>query len=448
MKFFANRLNGNFLRDVLPPSSVDIDGVLAAIAYGSNSNNEKDDFLGHCIRNGYRLDLWMRYDHTVPVAVPLLKRLLKHHQDNIFCKLIPDYLHSKVIWWKGYGAYIGSANLTDRAWQTNIEAGIFLTDDDLQLNNIHLELEGFFENLRNLEVAFPLTEEVVREMEQLELKRRAVLDLGRELRKVPEWSGPAFVGKDSAVSRGKETFRKEWQETLTTLRTIGEKLTRHRPAWVKESVPIAWQIDQFLHAYYYNKVGNSNLKPYEEYFRKNNKNPNAALTDALVWWKDTSVAPSNEDKTFYENAPYIRDALSKAKILLLTEQEFVGVCSRTHATRDHVIKMDLATLGRPDLESLGQVERLSLYAAWLLKQRNAKGWSVLELLKFVLYGGDDDVLWERLYSAARDHDYALSHYGLNSIAELVGWARPEVAPPRNGRTSKALRALGFDVHIY
>lgn len=32
--------------------------------------------------------------------------------------------------------------------------------------------------------------------------------------------------------------------------------------------------------------------------------------------------------------------------------------------------------------------------------------------------------------------------------EVVGWARPEVAPPRNGRTSKALYALGFNVKIY
>ena len=55
---------------------------------------------------------------------------------------------------------------------------------------------------------------------------------------------------------------------------------------------------------------------------------------------------------------------------------------------------------------------------------------------------------ERLYKAGRTSEYGISHYGLNSIAELVGWARPEVAPPRNGRTSKALRALGYDVRIY
>jgi hypothetical protein len=77
MEFIANAFNGKFLETVLPPPDADIDGVMAAIAYGSNFNVEKRDFIGHCLQNRYRLDIWMRYDHTVPVAVPLLKRLLR-----------------------------------------------------------------------------------------------------------------------------------------------------------------------------------------------------------------------------------------------------------------------------------------------------------------------------------------------------------------------------------
>ncbi len=37
--------------------------------------------------------------------------------------------------------------------------------------------------------------------------------------------------------------------------------------------------------------------------------------------------------------------------------------------------------------------------------------------------------------------------GISSIAEVVGWARPEDTPPRNGRTNKALRALGYPVKV-
>lgn len=448
MEFIANALNGKFLANILPPPEVEIDGVMAAIAYGSNFNDEKRDFLGHCLENRYRLDIWMRYDHTVPVAVPLLKRLLRHHKDNIFCNLIPDRLHSKVIWWKGYGAYIGSANLTDRAWVSNVEAGIFLSEEDLQNDGMQIELEKFFESLRNIEQAFPLTEEIIRELEKMEAERKGIHDKGKSLRTVPIWEGPTFVGGKKAADRRKESFKKEWQETLTHLRSIGDQLAENRPSWISEDIPVAWQIDQFLHAYYYNKVGDSRAKPFEDYFNKNRSNPNHALLAELKWWKDTPSAPSHEDETFYVNAPIIRKNLSKENILNLSELQLADVCEKTHATRDHVIKMKLTTLGRPDLATLSREERIPLYAAWLLKQRNRKGWNVLQLLNFVLYGGKEDELWERLYTSTQEQEYSLPHYGLNSVAELVGWARPEVAPPRNGRTSKALRALGYDVRVY
>ncbi|ADE12659.1 phospholipase D-like domain-containing protein [Sideroxydans lithotrophicus] len=448
MEFIANALNGNFLSNVLPAPSDEVDGVLAAIAYGSNFNDEKGDFIGHCIANRYRLDIWMRYDHTVPVALPLLWRLLRHHKDNIFCNLVPDVLHSKVIWWRGYGAYIGSANLSDRAWVSNIEAGVFLTEADLQDNGMHIELENFFESLRSFEQVFPLDEDVIKELAKIEAARKGLQNIGKELRKKPSWEGPAFSEKKKAWDRRKEKFRREWHDALAHLQSIGEQLRTHRPRWVEEDVPLTWQVDQYLHAYYYNHVGEANRKPFEDYFAKNRRNPNAAVSAMLTWWAGTDTPPSNEDYTFYDGAPYIREHLSRDNVLNLTQAEFAGVCERTHATRDHVIKMKLAALGRPDLKTLSREERLPLYAGWLLQQRNAMGWSVLQLLNYVLYGGRNEDLWERLYIASHDKNYSLPHYGLNSMAELVGWALPEVTPPRNGRTSKALRALGFDVKVY
>lgn len=49
MEFIANALNGNFLSNILPSSDEEIDGVMAAIAYGSNFNDENGDFFGHCL---------------------------------------------------------------------------------------------------------------------------------------------------------------------------------------------------------------------------------------------------------------------------------------------------------------------------------------------------------------------------------------------------------------
>ena len=448
MKFIANRLNNTHLRDILPSEDHEVDCVLAAIAYGSDSNNEDDDLIGNCLKYKLRLDIWMRYDHTVPVAVPMLERLLRHHKDNIFCKLIPDFLHSKVIWWRGYGAYIGSANHTDRAWLTNIEAGLFLTEEDLETNGMTSELEGFFDSLSNLDKAFSLTHEIVEEMRALDKLRKDVSGKGRDQRSIPGWEGPSFIAKQKAVDKQKENFQQEWHATLTELRTLASQLENHRPVWVERTVPSGWQVDQFLHAYYYNKVREGNKKPYEEFYQQHKQNPKAATKEAMGWWKGLLEAPTNEQDTLYEFAPYIREHLSEDKLLTLSNEEFEKVLYYTHATCDHIIKLSTRMLGRPDVRSMTLEERLPLFSEWLLSQRNEKGWDVKKLLHFVLYEGRDGDLWERLYKAGRTSEYGISHYGLNSIAELVGWARPEVAPPRNGRTSKALRALGYDVRIY
>ena len=448
MKFIANGLNRSYLANVLPSPLHEVGEVYAAIAYGSHSNNDKDDFISNCLNNGSRLDIWMRYDHTVPVSVPLMRRILSHYRDNIFCNLIPDCLHSKVIWWKGYGAYIGSANLTDRAWMTNIEAGVFMTDADLQESGMDLGLEDFFEALAQLKEGFPLSEEVIQELEAIDKARRGIEDTGINLRKIPVWAGPQFIESKNLIDRRKEGFRKEWHETLTTLRSIGELLKTHRPSWITAGTPLNWQVDQFLHAYYYNRVGDRNRKPYQEYFARNRGNPKGAVSGALGWWQATTAAPSDEDNNLFVRAPKLQELLSKTRILSLSEAEFATVCAYTHATTDHVAKMELGQLGRPDLQHLSIDERVPLFSKWLLGKKNKKGWTVLQLLKYVLYEGQDADLWDRLYTAARDPDYSLSHYGLNSMAELVGWARPELAPPRNGRTSKALRALGYDVRIY
>ena len=80
-----------------------------------------------------------------------------------FCKLVPDSLHSKVIWWRGHGAYIGSANLTDRAWNSNIEAGVYFSESDLADSGMIEQLTEFFENLQSLEVCFDLTESIINE---------------------------------------------------------------------------------------------------------------------------------------------------------------------------------------------------------------------------------------------------------------------------------------------
>ncbi len=449
MELIGNVVNLKFLGNFLPPDEkvADIDYVLAAIAYGSEINNPKGGLVDHCVNNKLRLDLWMRYDHTIPVTISLLDKLNRYQSRNIFTNFIPDCFHTKAIWWKGYGAYIGSANHTERAWHSNLELGVFFSDEELIKNGLDLQLDYYFEYLKNIDKSIPISSEYIDEMKSLK-SLQWNSSSAKRARKWSEWRGPSFQESKSSNERGKDRFKKEWNNALGILKTIEGQLRNNRPVWVNDDVPLGWQVDQFLHAYYYNKVGDKQRKPFEEYFKKNHKDPALALQAGISWWASLKHAPSKEDITFDEDAPIVRALLSESSLRSLSAADFEQVFCRTHATKDYMLKVSTSDLGRPDVSSLNLVERLPLFAKLIMNGRNAKGWDIRELLYYVLYDGSATDLWERLFHAGRDPNYKIRWYGLNSLAEVAGWARPEVAPPRNGRTSKALRALGYDVKIY
>ena len=418
MDLIANWVNGTYLREILPGDDAEIDSVLASVAYGSDTA-----LLKNCLENRVRLDIWMRYDHTVPVSPSMLREFLKYTSKNIFCYQIPDRLHSKVVWWKGYGAYIGSANLTDRAWNSNIEAGLFFPEGEMHQLGLVDQLDEYFEQLAHLEESFPLTLEVVEELDKIAAARREIHKIdeaSKKLRKAPVFEGANFVSKKSAYDSGKERFRIEWGQALTYLRSIADEVVNHRPGWVEENVPAVWQADQMLHAYYYNKVRDGNRHPFEEFHQSNKSNPAYALKEVLQWWQGLSDPPTSEDGTFYESAPFIRKVLSRDHILDLSLEEFTQLCRYTHATKDHLIKVPLSLLGVVNKDSLSKEERVPLFAKWLWDQHNAKGESVVQLLNYILYGGPASDMWERIYAAA--HERSISHSGINSIGEVVGWA--------------------------
>ncbi|HFO1929583.1 TPA: phospholipase D-like domain-containing protein, partial [Klebsiella pneumoniae] len=368
MKLIANGLNKQFFISFLPPSGCEIDGVVAAIAYG----DDKTTLLDHCLKNHHRLDIWMRYDHTVPVSPSLLEKLLANTKNNVFCKLVPDCLHSKIIWWKGYGAYIGSANLTERAWYTNIESGIFLTESDLYSSNLIEQLEEFFDNLASLDSCVDLSKDIIDEQRQLlklkielEKKERNII----KKRKIPEWGGVSFIDNKKTKDKRKESFHKEWESTFSIIENISGQINDYRPVWISEDTPKFWQTDQFLHAYYYNIVRQKdNTYPYEDYHRTNSKNPQAALMSMLSWWKDQSVPPSHEDTNLGINAPYIREHLSNTHINSLTKDSLHKIFFYTHATMDHVLKMSAETFGHTAKTSLNKEERAVLFTEWIMSK--------------------------------------------------------------------------------
>ena len=63
-------------------------------------------------------------------------------------------------------------------------------------------------------------------------------------------------------------------------------------------------------------------------------------------------------------------------------------------------------------------------------------------------GGPNDKMTDRLWDAISKPELLVERLSVSSLGEVVGWAMPDVYPPRNGRTSKALRALGYPVVVH
>ena len=62
---------------------------------------------------------------------------------------------------------------------------------------------------------------------------------------------------------------------------------------------------------------------------------------------------------------------------------------------------------------------------------------------YQLIWGSEKNIATRLWEASRSDEWALPWLREATLGEILGWARPNEFPPRNGRSIKALKALGY-----
>ena len=110
MRLILNGINGEYLRSITESALKETETVEAAVAYATNEALLFD----WCWENQIPLKFWGRFDAGIPVSPQILRKFLARRSPNYSCKLLTHF-HSKVIWWHGFGAYIGSANLSDPA---------------------------------------------------------------------------------------------------------------------------------------------------------------------------------------------------------------------------------------------------------------------------------------------------------------------------------------------
>ncbi|MBB3525887.1 phospholipase [Rhizobium sp. NZLR1b] len=449
MELLLNGINGNYLRNILLNAVEDTDRVDAAVAYAT----ENDLLFDWCWENKLPLRFWGRFDEQVPVSILILERFLSRRSGRYTCKLVRQF-HPKVIWWRGFGAYIGSANLTQSAWWNNVEAGVFLTEDELVASGHDLQLEQFFAEIETH--AAPLTQELFdlisarnKELTRRKIAQKAADEAFTATTLVPHFRGLARSSAKSAGEQRKQAFLNEWNRTLQIIRDISVKISvdGNRPSWVSSTAPLGAHADQFLHAHYYQHTFDGRRADFETHFGRNRLDPDTAVETAIRWWQKRPDS-SDENRMLNKTAPALQRAFAEDRLKRLTENEFIQVLGKIHATREFARRAPNRLIGLKGDRPYDISEKVDALARHIYRAPNRGGVSALETLSYILYDGRIEDVPVRLWNAIVDPKRKIELIGVSALGEIVGWALPDRYPPRNGRTSKALRSLGYDVTVH
>ena len=439
MKLILGGINGEYLRDITENAKDATEEVLAAVAYAS----EASLLFDWCRIREIPLRYYGRLDDSVAVTIAILKQFLEAKSPDFVCKLVRHH-HAKVIWWRGLGLYIGSANLSRKAWYNNVEAGCFFQEEEMTADMTG-DIQEMFATLESNST--PLTEEVLRAMSIRDRELTASNPSAASFWASPsfvDWPGLVHTGKKNAQDKRRQKFLEEWHSTLQELRDIGAIISRaeNRPSWVVDGVPIGAQADQFLHAHYYQRAMENGKAMYASHYQTNRARRKEAVAETISWWRKLVSAPRDEDVMLNQTAPRLRSLLSQETITSMTYDQFREVCMHVHAIVDYSrrVSNDAVSLAGGKAYSIPQkVDALS-NRIWNVEA--SAGAKVKGLLSYILYGGSNESLPERLWQGVADARWKIPGLGISALGELTGWALPERFPPRNGRTSKALRSLG------
>lgn len=268
---------------------------------------------------------------------------------------------------------------------------------------------------------------------------------------INHWSGLVHTSPRKAEDRRRAAFLAEWHSTLQILRDIGATVSQgeNRPSWVDPTASHGAQADQFLHAHYYHRTFDGRRADYERFFELNKSNPVKARGEAVGWWRELPSAPTNEDVAINVTANRLQEMLKEDSLRRLSQADFRQIAGDVHAMIEFSRRVRNSIVG---LQTSGIKytipEKLDALSEHIWTAKSENGSRVTDVIHHILYGGPDDLLPERLWDAVADPKWKLECMGISAYGELVGWAMPDKFPPRNGRTSKALRSLGYDVLVH
>lgn len=449
MELIANAVNGRFFAELLERArrSDHLEAIRAAVAYVS----DKDSLVALAKDKKVPLRIYALFDGETWPSLPVLK-YFSTARPSIQLFLTAKFYHPKVYWFEGVGAYIGSANLTDGGWVKNFESGVWLDANELDAQGLGDELRSMFDVIAERSVL--VSSEHVKLAERLRAERAEIDRLRRDFDAQVAEALAGLPGQTSPVDQtqrrepggaAKKAFIREWDETLGLL----QKLTRIAsekpgPAWVSPDAHPAIIQDQATEYWYEVNIKKIGQEQIDILHCRNRGRIDAAIDEVFTAWH--ALADNGRWSEWVNEVPRRLGWLLTRESLRGLDVDALGeIIHGSHAFRAHARQMTNRELGLPDGAHTPIRERCRVYADYLLAERTAAGRGVAQVLEHALWGDHEEpVCAERLWRVTQDPDWRLPHLGIHTLAELLGYARPDEFPPRNNRVRKTLRALGFE----
>ncbi|MCA9720174.1 MAG: phospholipase D family protein [Myxococcales bacterium] len=451
MELVANAVNGRYFTELIERvrRSAHLESIRAAVAYV----NDKDSLVSLAKDKKVPLSIYALFDGEVWPSLPVLKYFAHRAPPSIQLFLTAKFYHPKVYWFEGVGAYIGSANLTDGGWIKNIESGIWLDTNELDAQGLEDELRSMFDVIAERSVFvngghIKLAERIRdKGVELARMRKQLDTDIAEALAGLPGWTSPIDRTKRTEPGgAAKKAFIREWNETLGLLHML-TRIARDKPgpSWVSPDAHPAIVQDQATELWYnlnIRKVGQDQI---EVLHRRNRARPEAAIDEVFAGWQALGSDDERWQEWVNEVPRRLGQLLTRESLHDLSVDTLGEIINSSHAFRAHGRQMTNRELGLPGDAQTPIEQRCHVYAEYLLAQRTAADRGVAQVLEHALWGDrvEPDCA-ERLWRVTQDPEWRLPHLGIHTLAELLGYARPDEYPPRNNRVRKTLRALGFE----
>lgn len=323
-------------------------------------------------------------------------------------------------------ALVGSANLTKSALLTNQEIVVSIPGDDPRFGDLATLFSVYWRQARVLDP------NVIEQYKSIYKRHQAagasISKMGEEVKS--EMGDVVYGNIDRGLNKESEQnvfiddYRKSYQECVSAfnvVRAIYEDIGERKVG--EDVIPLRVEIDSF-----FSFVRDFHAKG-ESYLQQpivSGSLQESNIRTLIKEWLSTPW-PHFEETIAKVNYPKITRYLSTPKAIEATSvDELFDVLCVAHSFHDRLrfYPGGLATLK----EEFFAKNELSKIKSSLI---------------YLLHGQDEVVV--RMANLLYDNRYKINVFGRSNVQEIVGWCNDGDLPVVNGRTTKVLRYLGFEV---